>query len=342
MNNRKKKKISAAEGMAAARRSYKDTLFRMIFREPDALLSLYNAVNGTDYRNPEELQIVTLENAIYMNMKNDLAFIIDFRLSLYEHQASVNPNMPLRDLIYVAKEYQKLADKKSIYSSRQIMLPTPYFVVFYNGAAEQPERMERKLSEAYEMHTEEPALELRVVQLNIRAGYNRELLSKCPLLEQYSRYVERVQQYISEMPLNEAVERAVKECIRDGILAEFLQKYRAEAIEVSIFEYDEEKELALLREAEREAGREQGLEEGLKEGLKEGLEQGYQEAVVELVCKKLRKGRLPGKIAEELDVEEAVIRRICEAAAAFAPEYNSRKVCEAVRRAETGRSGRRN
>ena len=99
-----------------SKRNYKDTLFRMIFREPRALLSLYNAVNGTDYRNPEELHVVTLENAIYMNVKNDLAFVVDCRMSLYEQQSTVNPNLPLRDLIYVAKEYLGLeAEEREIY-----------------------------------------------------------------------------------------------------------------------------------------------------------------------------------------------------------------------------------
>ena len=85
-------------------RNHKDRLFRMIFREKKELLSLYNAVNGTSYTNAEELEIVTLENAIYMNMKNDLAFIMDSYLNLYEHQSTYSPNMPLRDLFYIAKE----------------------------------------------------------------------------------------------------------------------------------------------------------------------------------------------------------------------------------------------
>ena len=251
-------------------RRYKDTLFRMVFREPEDLLKLYNAVNGTDYKNPEELQIVTLENAIYMNMKNDLAFIIDCRMSLYEHQGTVNPNMPLRNLFYVAKEYQVMAGGQSLYSSKLVKLPTPYFVVFYNGTAKQPERKEMKLSDAFMTPVEEPALELKVIQLNIRAGHNKELMEKCPLLAQYSQYVGRVQQYAADLPLKDAVERAVNECIQEDILADFLRKHRAEAIEVSIFEYDEEKELEKFREAEREVAREEGLKEGREEGLKEG------------------------------------------------------------------------
>ena len=260
------------ENLLKAKRNYKDTLFRMIFKEPKQLLSLYNAVNDTDYQNSEELQVVTLENAIYMNMKNDLAFIIDCRMSLYEQQASVNPNMPLRDLFYVAKEYQGMVSEESMYSSRLINLPTPNFVVFYNGTTMQPERKIMQLSDSFLTPVENPALELKVLQLNIGAGYNRELMRKCPLLEQYSLYVGKVQQYLLEMPLEEAVERAVDECIREGVMAEILLRNRAEAIAVSIFEYDEEKELALLRKAERAEGREEGLKEGLKEGHMRALQ----------------------------------------------------------------------
>lgn len=294
-----------------SKRNYKDTLFRMIFREPRALLSLYNAVNGTDYRNPEELHVVTLENAIYMNVKNDLAFIVDCRMSLYEQQSTVNPNLPLRDLIYVAKEYQGMVSNRSLYSSQLVRLPTPYFVVFYNGTMDQPERMEMKLSDSFQMQVEEPALELKVVQLNVRVGYNLNLMKKCPLLAQYAEYVGRVQKYALKMPLDNAVERAVSECVREGILSDFLQRNRAEAIAVSIFEYDEEKELALFREAEREEGRE--------------------EALIALVCRKLRKGKSVETIAEELEEDIEKILPICKIAAESAPEYDSSQVYKAVK-----------
>ena len=110
----KKKQIT--EKNLKANRNYKDTVFRMIFSDRKNLLSLYNAVNGTSYKNPEELEIVTLENAIYMGMKNELAFIIATNLFLYEHQSTYNPNMPLRDLFYISNEYQKLVVQKSLYS----------------------------------------------------------------------------------------------------------------------------------------------------------------------------------------------------------------------------------
>lgn len=127
-------------------RNYKDTIFRMIYRDEKKLLALYNAVNQTHYENPEELEITTLENAVYMNMKNDLSCILDMSLNLYEHQSTINPNIPIRDLSYVARLYEKITAKKDIYSSRRIMLPAPKFILFYNGEAPQPERKILKLS----------------------------------------------------------------------------------------------------------------------------------------------------------------------------------------------------
>lgn len=116
-----------------ANRKYKDTVFRMLFSDKERMLELYNAVSGRHYENPDELQIVTLENAVYMGMKNDLAFLLDTGIYLYEHQSTINPNMPLRDLFYISSEYNGLVDKKSLYSSTVQKIPAPNFVVFYNG-----------------------------------------------------------------------------------------------------------------------------------------------------------------------------------------------------------------
>lgn len=128
------------------KRSYKDRLFRMVFKEKKNLLSLYNAVNGTHYTNEEDLQVNTLENAIYMNMKNDISFVFDFYLNLYEHQSTFNPNMPLRNLLYLSKVLQGIVEEKNLYGSILVKIPTPKFVVFYNGIQKEPERRVLKLS----------------------------------------------------------------------------------------------------------------------------------------------------------------------------------------------------
>ena len=178
---------------------YKDTIFRMLFSEPEHLLSLYNAVTGKDYRDPDALNVVTLENAVYMGMKNDLAFVLEMGMYLYEHQSTYNPNIPLRDLFYIASEYQALADGKSLYSSGIQKIPTPKFLVFYNGLDHKvPDRMELRLSDAYENPVDEPELELKVTMLNINAGHNEELMNNCHVLWEYAEYVARVRRIFDD------------------------------------------------------------------------------------------------------------------------------------------------
>ncbi len=168
-----------------AKRNYKDTVFRMLFSEKENLLSLYNAVSGRTYTDPEQLKIVTLENAIYMGMKNDIAYLIHFELHMVEHQSTVNPNMPFRFLQYVTAEFGKLTVGKDIYGSRNISLPTPHFLVFYNGIEKQPECITQKLSELYEIYTDNPELELKVKILNINGGCNEKLKDNCEALRGY-------------------------------------------------------------------------------------------------------------------------------------------------------------
>ena len=268
--NRDAKRAEAMSNTPAANRTYKDTVFRMLFSDRSNLLSLYNAINRSAYENPEELEIETLKNAIYMGMKNDLAFIIDMNLFLYEHQSTYNPNIPLRDLFYISAEYQKLVDCKSLYSSSLQKIPAPYFIVFYNGTEKQEEYWENSLSEAYENLTGEPRLELKVITLNINEGHNKELMEQCQILREYAQYVGKVRRYTKEMNLDEAVERAVNECIQEGILKDFLRANRNEVISMSIFEYNKDEEEKKLRKAEYEAGREEGRKEVLKNMLNTG------------------------------------------------------------------------
>lgn len=239
-------------------REFKSTVFSMLFRDKKKLLELYNAMNHTHYTDPAALRIVTLENAIYMSMKNDLAFIIDMHLYLYEHQSTYNPNMPLRDLLYVANEYQKLEKDVSIYASTLVKIPTPRFVVFYNGKEKRPEKEVLKLSDAYHTDELDPELELKVTVLNINSGNNRELMESCRTLREYMQYVNCVRYYMDEqgMKLSEAVEHAVNECIEKGIMADFLRENKAEAVSMSIFEYNEAEEKEKMRKAEYAAGME--------------------------------------------------------------------------------------
>ena len=305
-----KKGTQVSEKIPTANRQYKDTVFRMLFSEKENLLSLYNAVTGNAYQNADDLKIVTLENAIYMGMKNDLAFMLETNIYLYEHQSTLNPNIPLRDLIYIGIEYQQYVDDKSLYSSRLQKIPAPKFMVFYNGTDAVDDRVELRLSNAYEHLAGEPDLELKVLMLNVNEGHNKELMEQCQTLKEYAIYVARVRQYASEMNLNDAVARAIDECIKEGILVEFLRKNRSEVKMVSILEYDKEWEEKKLRKAEYEAGRSEGIEIGKSEGIEigksegieigksKGIEIGRDKAMAEFVCNMIKSGFTIKKIAE--------------------------------------------
>ena len=239
-------------------RIYKDRLYKMIFNDKSELLKLYNAINGTHYDDPAMLTITTLDNAIYMTMENDLSFIIDMRLALYEQQSTVNPNLPLRFLMYITDIYSAYTKDMNIYGSKKVQIPLPSFVIFYNGVKSQPDRTEFLLSELFHPTTDQPALELKAVMLNINKGHNQELMNACHTLRDYSEYVARIRTYSAEMPLTDAVEKAITECIHENILRDFLLKNRAEAKAMSIYEYDEEKTLRMFREESYEDGERNG------------------------------------------------------------------------------------
>ena len=275
--------------------NYKDSMFRMLYLDKKELLSLYNAVNGTDYTDVDSLEINTLQNAIYMNMKNDVSFLFNFQVNLYEHQSTVNPNMPLRDLFYVADLLQNYVKDCNLYGRSRIKIPAPRFIVFYNGREKQPEQRVYKLSDAFSKKQEKPELELIVTVLNINAGNNAEILGRCKTLREYMQYIERVRRYAEQMSIDEAVERAVTECISEGILADFLKRNRAEAIKVSIYEYNEELHLATVRS--------EGYEDGLSDGLERGISQGIIRSILELLEEL---GTVPENVREMIEKQNDV------------------------------------
>ena len=229
----RRKQARRPQPAAAANSHYKDTVFRMLFREKARLLSLYNSVNGKHYANPEEPEIVTLENAVYLGMKNDLAFLMDFSLSLYEHQSTVNPNMPFRFLQYVTDEYSRLTASDNLYGEKLVKIPAPHFVVFYNGVSAYPEKEELRLSDSFQIQEGSPNLELKVQVLNINAGFNEELKGQCRTLAEYMHYVDKVRMYAKDMPIDETVGKAVDECIQQDILRELCGRVHKEKAQMN-------------------------------------------------------------------------------------------------------------
>ena len=275
-----------------ANRMYKSRIFAMLFSDRNELLKLYNGINGTSYDDPDLLQVNTLENAIYMSMQNDVSFIIEMRLNMYEHQSTYSPNLPVRYLLYVADVYSDYTKDMNLYGTKAVKLPTPRFVIFYNGQAEQPDRKELKLSELFSIPDSDPSLELKAVMLNINKGHNRKLMETCRTLQDYAEYTFRVREYAAEMPLDEAVEQAITECISEGILTDFLRKNRAEVKKVSIYEYDEERHMRQTRE--------EGMEEGYASGLSQGIEQGITQGIAQTAINLLKSGLLTDSQIREI------------------------------------------
>ncbi|MBR5316383.1 MAG: hypothetical protein IKU39_00630 [Lachnospiraceae bacterium] len=249
---------------------YKDRLFKRIFKKKKDLLELYNAVNNTNYDNPEELEVNTLEDAVYMRMKNDVSFVIKDVLNLYEHQSTFSPNLPLRGLFYFSSLYKKMVGGRGdIYSRRIIALPYPQFIVFYNGTEKEPAQQVLELSDAFPewADKENAALQCRAVVVNINLGYNMELMEKCKMLKEYAQFIAMIREHLATgRDVAEAVDAAIAECIRQGILEQILREEREEVRSMILTEYDEQAHI----KSEKEISYEEGKAEGLKEGREEG------------------------------------------------------------------------
>ena len=302
-------------------RMFKDRLFRLAFQEKQDLLDLYNAVSNRQYTNPEELMITTLADAIYLGMKNDISFLVSDVLNLYEHQSSFNPNMPVRGLNYFSDTYRQFIDDKrlDVYAETLIRLPIPQYIVFYNGTREEPDRQELRLSDAFlcQNSEEKGCLECRATMININYGHNRELMDRCKRLSDYSIFIDRVRKNEkSGMSLADAVNLAVDSCIEEGILADILRKNRAEVRDLILYEYDEQRQLALAREGAMKAGlakgQELGMELGMEKGMEKGMESGRHAEKAALIRKMMTRGFDLPAIADMLDVDEAYVKKVLD------------------------------
>ncbi|MEE0745215.1 hypothetical protein [Gallibacter sp. Marseille-QA0791] len=249
--------------MQQIKRSYKDGVFRQLFNDKEKLIELYNALSGRSYSKDTEIEIVTLEDALFGDIKNDLSFIMDNRfIVMIEHQATVNPNMPLRMLSYAAREYERRGLTKKVYSRRRIEIPTPELYMLYNGAEDQPIMQELKLSDAYIAKCGKISLEARVKVINVNYDKGADILKRCKTLNEYSMFIHMIREKQQEKGLQKAVEESVRECMRKGILTEFLERNGGDIVSLVRIELTRE-ECEAIRE---EDGYVRGLEDGLNEG----------------------------------------------------------------------------
>ena len=260
-------------------RSYKDSLFRFVFAEKKNLLELYNAINGSHYENTEDLEVNTLEDVLYLGVKNDLSFLLGSSMNLYEHQSTWNENMPLRGLFYFSELYQNYLKAEGLRltgTGRRLLLPLPRYIVFYNGTKEEPDEAQLLLSDSFPEPKggELPALECRAQVLNINSGHNQEIMKRCHRLKEYSEFIGEIRRRLqSGLKLEDAVEQGIEVCIRRGVLSDILSRSKMEVRKMLLTEYDEKAEREYLRKQSREEGLEEGLQEGIRAFILDNLEE---------------------------------------------------------------------
>lgn len=263
-------------------REYRSDVFSLLFREKSRALELYNALNGSKYDDPEQVETVELGNGgISLSVRSDASFILGAELNIYEHQSTVCPNMPLRCLVYFTTIIHGRFWNRNIYGKTQFKIPTPRFVVFYNGTEDAPAQCRLKLSDAFENGVKEPELELTCQVYNINEGKNPELLTKSPTLKGYMYLVDLVQEFEEEtgyVDLAGAVELAVKQCIRENVLKDFLQEHYAEVIKMMQWDFTFEHQLEMEHEEGREEERLRAIQNMIRyEISKEQILQDYSE-----------------------------------------------------------------
>ena len=243
----------------SSNRNHKDRLFRLVFQEKKYQLELYNALNGTNYTDPEMLEETTLEDVLFLGIKNDLSFIVGMSLNMYEHQSSKNLNMPLRGLIYFSQVYQEYVRRNgyNLYAESRIPLPFPTYIVFYNGEKDMPDEEEMLLSDAFpeEMKDQFAALECRVRLLNINFGHNKELMEKCQRLREYAQFISMIRENLAQgHNMQDAIHMAMEQGLKKGLLIDVLSRCGTEVVAMLLEEYDmEEVKACWKKEAAEEA-----------------------------------------------------------------------------------------
>ena len=257
------------------RRNYKDGLFRLLFFDKEGALELYNALNGFSYGNPDLIGITTIDDAIYMGIKNDLSFLIKDQMHLLEAQSSWSPNMPLRGLFYFSKLYQGYVSQHQldIYSRKLLPLPQPIYIIFYNGDDNVPEHITLNLSDAFSSSSTVPAVEVVAHVYNINYGRNRQLMERCQRLHDYSFLVQQVRLYTDQgLTLKAAIDHAVENFIQQNIMRDFLLKHRGEVCDVILAEYDHELHVRSEKKLSFEEGVEQERQQSIFYMIQDNLE----------------------------------------------------------------------
>jgi hypothetical protein len=309
-----------------ANNQYKDSLFSFLFSDPDSLRELYGAIIGVRLPADALVTINTLEDVLYKTLLNDISFELDKKLVvLLEHQSTINPNMAVRLLLYIARIYEKITAGRNVYGRKKLCIPRPEFIVLYNGVAPYPGQAELRLSDAFEAGDNlvipgaaGPNLELLVRVYNINPGYNDGMVGRCEKLAGYRAFIAKARE-LEAGGLNReaAIGEAVKWCVAEDILGLFFRTHGSEVTNMLMTEWKLEDALAVEREegiaegwekglAEGWGkGREKGLAEGWGKGREDGIEEGWERAVKSLQAY----GMSPEEICQALKLPPGTVRR---------------------------------
>ena len=300
--------MSEEQNKVTANNEYKDRLFNFIFGSPENrkwTLSLYNAVNGSDYTDENAIEINTIKEVLYLGMHNDTSFLLSDTMNVYEHQSTYNPNMPVRQLQYLGSLYEGYITKNKLnkFGDKLLELPIPKLVVFYNGLDEKEDELILQLSDSFnEAHKNDADVEVRVKMLNINYGHNKELLEICRPLFEYSWLINTIRQYLKTMKIENALSCSIDDVPEDFVLKTFLKTNKSEVTTMLLTEYNEEEVMGLFRE--------------------DGKREGCDKHLISLICKKLTRGLDLETIAAEVEEEVTTIKPICEVAQKYAPNYD--------------------
>lgn len=302
-------------------REYGSDVFSMLMEDKANALDVYNALNNTHFDNPEDVEITTLENFFSLAVRNDASFIVGTDMSFYEHQSTYCPNMPIRNLFYYTNTMEKRLKtaRYNLYGKKVLQIPTPHFVVFYNGEENRPAKEVFKLSNLFQSREAEPELELLCTVYNINAEENKDFLEKTKVLSGYSYFIKLVKEKRKkDIALDRAINEAIDQCIREHVLEDFFVSRRNEVRKVIELDYSWESQTEMLKK------------EYFEEGMEQGMEQGEQYKLISLIVRKMKKGKEPAQIAEELEEDLAAVDSIYKEAEKFAPDYDADKIWEAL------------
>ncbi len=309
--------MSEEQNSVTVNKEYKDRLFNFIFGSPENrkwTLSLYNAVNGSDYTDENAIEINTIREVLYLGMHNDTSFLLSDTMNVYEHQSTYNPNMPLRQLQYLGSLYEGYIKKNKLnkFGDTLLELPIPKLVVFYNGLTNAEDERILCLSDSFNKnHRNEADVEVRVRMLNINYGHNKELLEACRPLFEYSWLIDKIRQYLKTMEKQIAVGRAIDEVPENFILKSFLKINKSEVFAMLLTEYNEEEVMELFKA------------DGERKGRKEGRIEGEDIHLIKQICKKLKAGKSVENIANEVEESVDTVTPIITVAEKYAPDYDA-------------------